>query len=124
MKSYDRWRTEGADIKCTTCGYVYTEADGGCDPCEMRKEEMNNRDLEIVLTAKLRVYLEGEESLDGFDVNQDVASMLAKDFERWLTSRTHTKMVCEGGEQVVSIETLPTTVNVSDVTGEDDGEVW
>lgn len=124
MKSYDRWRTEGDDIKCETCGYVYTQADGGCDPCELRKEEMNNRDLDIMLTAKLRVYLEGEESLDGFDMNQDVASMLAEDFKRWLTSRTHIDMVCEGGKQVVSIDTLPITLNVSDVTGEEDDNIW
>ena len=84
---------------------------------------MNSTDLDIMLTAKLRFYLEAKESLNGFDVNQDVVSMLAEDFERWLTSRTHTKMMCEGGAQVVSIVTLPTTVNVSDVTGEDDN-IW
>ena len=81
-------------------------------------------DLDIVLTAHLTVTLSAEESLNGFDVNQDVVSMLAEDFERWLTSRTHTKMVCEEGEQVVSIETNPCEVNVSDVTGEDDRHTW
>lgn len=81
-------------------------------------------DLDIVLTASITVTLRAEESLDGFDVNQDVVSMLAEDFERWLTSRTHTKMVCEEGEQVVSIETNPCGVNVSDVTGEDGNNIW
>ena len=81
-------------------------------------------DLDIVLSATLTVSFEAAESLDGFDINQDVVSMLAKDFERWLTSRTHTKMVCDGGEQVVSIETFPCEVNVSDVTGEDDDNIW
>ena len=87
-------------------------------------DRSNKVDLDVVLTAKLIVCLKGEESLDGFDVNQDVVSMLAEDFERWLTSRTHTKMVCEGGEQAVSITTLPITLNVSDVTGENDDNVW
>ena len=126
MKSYDRWRTEGDDIKCTTCGYVYTQADGGCDPCELRKEEkeMNSVDLDIMLSAKIRVNIEGEESLNGFDVNQDVVSMLAEDFNRWLTATTGTWLTTDAGLQAVTIETLPTTVNVSDVTGEDDDNVW
>ena len=81
-------------------------------------------DLDIVLSATLTVSFEAAESLNGFDINQDVVSMLAKDFERWLTSRTHTKMMCEEGEQVVSIKTFPCQVNVSDVTGEDGDNVW
>tara|TARA_R100000734_G_C3283805_1_gene76908 strand:+ start:421 stop:705 length:285 start_codon:yes stop_codon:yes gene_type:complete len=65
MKSYDRWRTEGVDIKCDACGYVYTEADGGCDPCELSKEEMEMEDTYVYLSVKL--YLKG-----GADVQEVV----------------------------------------------------
>lgn len=43
MKSYDRLMTEGHDIKCQCCGYVYTEADGYCDPCDIWKEAMSDQ---------------------------------------------------------------------------------
>ena len=43
MKSYDRLMTEGHDIKCRCCGYVYTEADGYCDPCDIWKEAMSDQ---------------------------------------------------------------------------------
>jgi len=85
---------------------------------------MDSKDLDIVLTAKLKVNIEGEESLDGFDVNQDVVSMLAKDFERWLAVKKGTWLTTDEGLQAVTIQTVPATVNVSDVTGEDDGEGW
>ena len=39
MKCYDNWITEGDDITCTECGYVYTQADGGCDPCMIWTEQ-------------------------------------------------------------------------------------
>ena len=85
---------------------------------------MDSKDLDIVLTAKLKVNIEGEESLDGFDVNQDLVSMLAKDFERWLAGTKGTWLTTDEGLQAVTIQTVPATVDVSDVTGEDDGEGW
>ena len=78
-------------------------------------------DLDIVLTATLTVSFEAAESLNGFDINQDVVSMLAKDFEQWLKQRKVRRLHCDEGEQMVAIETFPCEVNVSDVTGEDDG---
>ena len=40
LRGYDRWLTEGDDVTCEECGYVYSSSDAGCDPCEYWIEDM------------------------------------------------------------------------------------
>tara|TARA_R100001509_G_scaffold142365_1_gene97739 strand:+ start:144 stop:443 length:300 start_codon:yes stop_codon:yes gene_type:complete len=76
-------------------------------------ENDNIREVEVRLNAVLKVRIEGAESLDGFDVYQDLRFKFAEDFERWLTVTQGTFIMCEGGYNAVGIDTIPVEVGVT-----------
>ena len=80
--------------------------------------------LDLILTARISASVSAEDELEGYDINQDLISLLAGDLGRLINNGEIVRRLnCDSGDQDVRIEFFTNYedvegLSVSDVTGE------
>ena len=80
--------------------------------------------LDLILKARISVSVSAEDELEGYDINQDLVSLLAGDLGRLINKgEIVRRLVCDSSDQVVHFELFtnyedPEELSLSDVTGE------